>query len=50
MTDAKELMERLLKMKPQCPFCSADVSYVYYGYGGERYCPNCMKELKGSKK
>lgn len=48
MTNIKELAERFLNiLKPRCPFCDADVSYVYYGNNGEQYCPNCRKELKG---
>ena len=33
-------------IKPRCPYCNTDVTYVYYGNNGERYCPNCIKELK----
>ena len=46
MNDTKEIAERLLEiLRPKCPYCDADVSYPFYGYDGEKYCPNCMKEL-----
>lgn len=48
MSNIEELAERLLKIiKPKCPYCDADITYAYYGYDGNRYCPNCMKKLKG---
>ena len=48
MTDAEDIADRLLEIiKPKCPYCGADASYAYYGIHGQRYCPNCMKELKG---
>ena len=44
----KELAERLFEIiAPKCPYCEADVSYVFYGNNGERYCPNCMKRIDG---
>ena len=48
MTDTEKIAERFLNiLKPKCPYCDADVTYAYYGYDGERYCPKCHKELKG---
>ena len=48
MTNIKEMAERLFEaIAPKCPYCDADVTYAYYGYDGRRYCPNCMKQLKG---
>ena len=43
----KEITEKILNIpKPKCPYCNEDVTYAYYGYWG-KYCPNCMKNLKG---
>lgn len=46
MAKTKELIEKWFEtVKPKCPHCNADVTYAYYGNNGERYCPNCGKEL-----
>ena len=43
----KECIERIVaSIKPKCPYCGADVSYAYYGYDGDRYCPKCRRNLK----
>lgn len=47
MNDINEIAERFLEIiKPKCPYCGEDISYAYYGFNGERYCPYCMNELK----
>ena len=43
----KEKLEKFIEsIKPHCPYCDADTSYAYYDYNGDRYCPNCMKNLR----
>ena len=45
--DTEKLKEFIKQITPKCPYCGADTSYAYYDGAGGRYCPNCMKNLKG---
>ena len=45
--DTEKLKEFIKHITPKCPYCGADTSYAYYDGAGGRYCPNCMKNLKG---
>lgn len=47
--DKEKVLKIIESIKPRCPYCGADTTYAYYGYDGDRYCPNCMKNLKKVK-
>lgn len=31
--------------KYKCPHCNEEISFVWYGYEFEQYCPCCYKKI-----